>query len=166
MGWVYLLEIVMATNEVLFDRRDVQVAFDNEQLLGNLITPFIEKGTEALVARAKELVPHEWEWNPGPYRRATGIQMKNTIDTSIPTREPNGRFMTLVGHVVVNHPAALYVINGTAGHWISSKNFRSWLRFPIDGGATLVYKRKVYHKSTKPDNFLQRALQDVIDSYK
>jgi hypothetical protein len=61
-----------------------------------------------------------------------------------------------VGIVMVDHPAAHFVFNGTRPHEIRPKRSGGVLRFRI--GSTVVYARHVNHPGTKPNPFLWRAL--------
>lgn len=59
------------------------------------------------------------------------------------------------GIVMVDHPAAPYVLNGTKPHTILPRN-KKVLRFTV--GSTVVYARRVDHPGTKPNNFLMKAM--------
>lgn len=64
------------------------------------------------------------------------------------------------GHVRVecDHPATLYVINGTRRHKIYPHNPNGALRFVAQGKE--VFARVVIHPGTKPNNFLLKALRE------
>lgn len=59
------------------------------------------------------------------------------------------------GIVMVDHPAAPYVLNGTKPHVILPRN-KKVLRFTV--GGNVVYARRVDHPGTKPNNFLMKAM--------
>lgn len=59
------------------------------------------------------------------------------------------------GIIMVDHPAATFVINGTKPHDIFPKN-KKVLRFTV--GNTVIYSKKVSHPGTKPNNFLWKAV--------
>jgi hypothetical protein len=61
-----------------------------------------------------------------------------------------------VGTITVNHPAALFVIDGTKPHQIRPVRARA-LRFTI--GGQVVFARLVNHPGTKPNDFLRPALR-------
>ena len=60
-----------------------------------------------------------------------------------------------IGIVMVDHPAAHYVLHGTKPHQIRPRR-ASTLRFRV--GSTVVYARVVNHPGTKPNNFLWKAM--------
>jgi hypothetical protein len=60
-----------------------------------------------------------------------------------------------LGIVMVDHPAALFVMGGTKRHDIRPKNGKA-LRFKI--GGTVVYAKYVDHPGTKPNPFLYKAM--------
>lgn len=60
-----------------------------------------------------------------------------------------------VGIVMVDHPAALFVMNGTKAHTILPVN-KKVLRFKI--GNTVVYSKRVEHPGTQPNPFLWKAM--------
>jgi len=61
-----------------------------------------------------------------------------------------------LGIVMVDHPAAHFVLNGTKAHWIAPRP-GGVLRFEVDG--EVVFTRKpVWHKATPPNNFLMKAM--------
>ena len=62
-----------------------------------------------------------------------------------------------VGIVMVDHPAASYVLQGTNPHEIRPRRPNGVLRFTLKGGR-VVYARHVNHPGTKPNNFLWRAM--------
>lgn len=76
--------------------------------------------------------------------------MKRHISTSIES-----------GHVRVecDHPATLYVIQGTRRHIIRPHNPNGALRFTGSGGKT-VFAKVVRHPGTKAFNFLLQALRE------
>lgn len=59
------------------------------------------------------------------------------------------------GILMVDHPAATYVINGTKPHDIFPVKGKA-LRFTV--GNTVVYSKRVSHPGTKPNNFLWKAV--------
>ncbi len=65
-----------------------------------------------------------------------------------------------LGIVMVDHPAALFVLTGTAAHDIFPKN-KSVLRFKPRGSNSYVFTRKVHHPGYKGDNFLWKALMQA-----
>lgn len=60
-----------------------------------------------------------------------------------------------VGIVMVDHPAATYVLYGTQPHDIRPKT-KKVLRFKM--GGLVVYAKVVHHPGTKENNFLLKAL--------
>lgn len=66
-----------------------------------------------------------------------------------------GSKMNPLGIVMVDHPAAHYVMNGTKPHEIRPRN-KKVLRFTV--GGTVVYARRVDHPGTKPNPFLWKAM--------
>ena len=61
-----------------------------------------------------------------------------------------------LGIVMVDHPAASYVMNGTRPHEIRPRRPGGVLRFTT-GGRT-VFARRVDHPGTKPNPFLWKAM--------
>lgn len=61
-----------------------------------------------------------------------------------------------VGIVMVDHPAAFFVMNGTAPHMIYPRKQGGVLRFTVSN--RVVFARAVSHPGTKPNPFLWRAL--------
>lgn len=61
-----------------------------------------------------------------------------------------------VGIVMVDHPAASYVMNGTSPHPIRPRRPGGVLRFTV--GGRVVFARSVSHPGTKPNPFLWKAL--------
>lgn len=61
-----------------------------------------------------------------------------------------------VGIVMVDHPAASFVLNGTPRHDIYPRKPGGRLRFTV--GGRIVFARVVDHPGTKPNNFLWRAM--------
>lgn len=61
-----------------------------------------------------------------------------------------------VGIVMVDHPAASYVLQGTPPHPILPRRPGGVLRFTV--GNRLVFARAVNHPGTKPNPFLWKAL--------
>jgi hypothetical protein len=82
--------------------------------------------------------------------------MGRTIRTQI-QRGPGGEFR---GVVTVNHPAAIFIVNGTRPHMIFPRRPGGVLRFTV--GGQVVYARFVNHPGTKPDNFLRDALRAAL----
>ncbi|MEC3994980.1 hypothetical protein VSR01_16165 [Actinacidiphila sp. DG2A-62] len=64
----------------------------------------------------------------------------------------------LQGVITCDHPAVLYVPNGTRPHIIRPRRKTGVLRFVVDG--EVVYARVVRHPGTKPNDFLGRALRE------
>ncbi|MEU7323429.1 hypothetical protein ABZ682_23185 [Streptomyces griseoviridis] len=62
----------------------------------------------------------------------------------------------LQGVVTCDHPAALYVLEGTRPHIIRPRRARV-LRFEVDG--RVVYSAIARHPGTRANNFLGRALR-------
>lgn len=60
-----------------------------------------------------------------------------------------------LGIVMVDHPAAFFVMNGTKRHDIRPVRAKA-LRFKI--GNTVVYAKYVDHPGTKPNPFLYKAM--------
>lgn len=60
-----------------------------------------------------------------------------------------------IGIIMVEHPAASFVLHGTRPHEIRPRN-RKMLKFEVSG--TTVFARLVHHPGTKPNNFLMKAL--------
>lgn len=61
-----------------------------------------------------------------------------------------------LGIVMVDHPAASYVMNGTRPHEIRPRRRGGTLRFTT--GGRVVYARVVHHPGTQPNRFLWKAL--------
>lgn len=61
-----------------------------------------------------------------------------------------------VGIVMVDHPAATYVMNGTSPHDIYPRRPGGVLRFTM--GSRVVFARHVHHPGTQPNPFLWKAL--------
>lgn len=81
--------------------------------------------------------------------------MKQRIRVSI-QRAPGGEFR---GVVKVEHPAAIFVVNGTRPHLIRPVR-ASVLRFTV--GGQVVYARLVRHPGNKPNDFLRKALRAAL----
>lgn len=62
----------------------------------------------------------------------------------------------LQGVITCDHPATLYVLNGTRPHIIRPRRAKA-LRFEVDG--RIVYAQVVRHPGTRPNDFLGRALR-------
>ncbi|QNT94957.1 hypothetical protein HEP81_04685 [Streptomyces griseofuscus] len=62
----------------------------------------------------------------------------------------------LQGVVTCDHPATLYVLEGTRPHVIRPRRAKV-LRFEVDGRP--VFASVVHHPGTRPNNFLGRALR-------
>ncbi|MET8609827.1 hypothetical protein [Streptomyces misionensis] len=62
----------------------------------------------------------------------------------------------LQGVVTCDHPATLYVLEGTRPHIIRPRRAKV-LRFEVDG--RVVYSSVVHHPGTRANNFLGRALR-------
>ena len=87
-------------------------------------------------------------------RRAPG-GMKARIRAQI-RRTGTGDFQ---GVIKVDHPAALYVLNGTRPHRIVPRTKKA-LRFTV--GGQVVYATLVNHPGNKPNNFLNEALRAAL----
>jgi len=61
-----------------------------------------------------------------------------------------------LGIVMVDHPAASFVLQGTKPHEIVPRKRGGVLRFEV--GGVIVYTKKVWHPGTKANNFLWEAL--------
>ncbi len=66
-----------------------------------------------------------------------------------------------LGLVVSDHPASIFVINGTRAHKIRPKKPGGVLVFTPKGGSGKVFARVVNHPGTKPNDFLLKALRSV-----
>lgn len=64
-----------------------------------------------------------------------------------------------VGIVMVDHPAASYVLQGTQPHPIYPRRPGGVLRFTV--GNRIVFARAVSHPGTKPNNFLLKAMMSA-----
>ncbi|MFJ1607060.1 hypothetical protein ACIOHS_27360 [Streptomyces sp. NPDC088253] len=62
----------------------------------------------------------------------------------------------LQGVITCDHPATLYVLEGTRPHLIRARRAKA-LRFEIDG--QVVFAKVVRHPGTRPNNFLGQALR-------
>jgi hypothetical protein len=87
-------------------------------------------------------------------RRAPG-GMKQRIRAQI-RRGPGGDFQ---GIIKVEHPAAIYVLNGTRPHRIVPRTAKA-LRFTV--GGQVVFAQVVNHPGTKANNFLKEALRAAL----
>lgn len=81
--------------------------------------------------------------------------MKERIRAQI-QRGPGGEFR---GVIKVEHPAAIYVVNGTRPHLIRPVRAKV-LRFTV--GGQIVYARLVRHPGNKPNDFLRKALRAAL----
>lgn len=63
----------------------------------------------------------------------------------------------LSGVITSTHPATRYVVEGTRPHPIVARRAKA-LRFTVKSGETL-FRKRVFHPGTRPNNFLARALQ-------
>ncbi|MDX2759134.1 hypothetical protein PV729_45170 [Streptomyces europaeiscabiei] len=81
--------------------------------------------------------------------------MKQRIRVQI-QRAPGGEFR---GVVKVEHPAAIFVVNGTRPHLIRPVRARV-LRFTV--GGQVVHARLVRHPGNKPNDFLRKALRAAL----
>lgn len=66
-----------------------------------------------------------------------------------------------IGLVIVDHPAAIFVLHGTKAHKIYPKKPGGVLVFSPRGGSSRVFARIVDHPGTKANNFLEKALRLV-----
>ncbi|MEW2568305.1 hypothetical protein [Streptomyces sp. NPDC047070] len=62
----------------------------------------------------------------------------------------------LQGVIVCDHPAVLFVLNGTRPHLIRPRR-KKFLRFEVEGH--VVYTKLVRHPGTRPNDFMGRALR-------
>lgn len=67
-----------------------------------------------------------------------------------------GSLANPVGIVMVDHPAASFVLQGTPRHDILPRKPGGMLRFTV--GGRIVFARRVDHPGTKPNNFLWKAM--------
>lgn len=67
-----------------------------------------------------------------------------------------GSLANPVGIVMVDHPAATFVMNGTSPHPIRPKRPNGVLRFTV--GNRIVFARAVSHPGTQPNPFLWKAM--------
>jgi hypothetical protein len=65
----------------------------------------------------------------------------------------------LTGVVTCDHPATVYVINGTRPHVIRPRRAKA-LKFTVDGRT--VFATVVHHPGTKANNFLAEAMRQVL----
>lgn len=84
-------------------------------------------------------------------REAPG-RMGNFVSWKV-TEGPRG----LQGVIICDHPATLFVLDGTRPHIIRPRRKKGVLRFEVDG--RVVYTKIVHHPGTRPNNFLGRALR-------
>lgn len=61
-----------------------------------------------------------------------------------------------LGIVMVDHPAASFVLTGTKPHEIRPRRPGGVLRFEI--GGEVIFTKVVHHPGTKPNNFLMKAM--------
>ena len=66
-----------------------------------------------------------------------------------------------LGLVVSDHPASIFVLQGTRAHKIYPRKPGGFLVFTPKGGGDKVFARVVSHPGTKPNNFLLKALRSV-----
>lgn len=62
----------------------------------------------------------------------------------------------LEGVITCDHPATIYVLNGTRPHIIRPRRKKA-LRFEVDG--RVVYAKIVHHPGTRANNFMAEALR-------
>lgn len=62
-----------------------------------------------------------------------------------------------LGIVMVDHPAASFVLNGTKAHWVHATKPHGLLVFTI-GGETVFTKKPVWIPAKEPNNFLMKAM--------
>jgi hypothetical protein len=65
-----------------------------------------------------------------------------------------------IGIIVCDHPATIFVIDGTKPHDIRPKP-GGVLVFVPKGGGNKVFTRLVHHPGTRANNFLMKALRSV-----
>jgi len=65
-----------------------------------------------------------------------------------------------IGIIVSDHPATVFVIDGTKPHDIRAKP-GGVLVFVPKGGGNKIFAKLVHHPGTKPNNFLLKALRSV-----
>jgi hypothetical protein len=87
-------------------------------------------------------------------RRAPG-GMKARIRAQV-RRTGTGDFQ---GVIKVDHPAAIYVLNGTRPHRIVPRTKKA-LRFTV--GGQVVFATVVHHPGNKQNNFLKEALRAAL----
>lgn len=115
------------------------------RLPGGLVDRDLRRRAERVAARARATAP-------GGMRDAISVELDGT-----------GRGRR--ARVVLNHPAALYVTQGTGiyGRRGSSypirPRFARALRFVV--GGRVVYAKQVTHPGIKPNDFLNKALQSA-----
>lgn len=88
--------------------------------------------------------------------RSTGPFKPEAIRSSV---EPSGR--GLKGVVEINHRAAIFVTRGTRPHVIRARRARA-LRFQPRGQNGYIFRKSVQHPGNLPNDFLQRALRQVV----
>lgn len=115
----------------------------------------------------------EWRRRPAGYA-ALDAEMQKFLISKARRVQRNARRMApgrmgrrvnavIVGtHVRIesNHPATMFVINGTRPHFIRRGKVwrgRKVLRFRSNG--RVVFARWVFHPGTKPNDFLTKALR-------
>lgn len=112
---------------------------------GGMVYRHMDETTERVAEKARELAP-----------RDTGT-LANSIKVTYEANKGRGGSRW---YIVADTPYAKYVGRGTGPHPIEPKN-KGILKFPVKGG-TIVYTRSVQHPGTKPNNFMQEALEAVI----
>jgi hypothetical protein len=65
-----------------------------------------------------------------------------------------------IGIVICDHPAAMFVLQGTKKHDIRPRQAKV-LAFKPRGSGKTVFARVVHHPGTKANNFLLKALHSV-----
>lgn len=109
------------------------------RLRGGIVERNLRRRTERVADRARQLAPGS---------------MGRYITTEI-GQGPRG----LSGSVISNHPATVYVVNGTRPHIIRPRRAKA-LRFQMDGRT--VFAKIVHHPGTSANNFLLRSLREVL----
>jgi len=79
---------------------------------------------------------------------------------SIPEGIVVGPYADKTISVVSTNPHTILVHNGSRRHYIRPRRRGGWLRFTVNG--QVVYAREVNHPGYRGDDFLTRALRDVV----
>lgn len=106
------------------------------RLPGGIVDRDLRRRADRVAARARQTAPG-------------GMRDRISVDLA-----GSGRQRRAV--VVVDHPAAVFVIHGTRPHVILPRRARA-LRFTASG--RVVFAARVNHPGTRPNPFLLRALE-------